>query len=190
MKKETKITRFVWIDCEMTGLDVSKDVLLEIATIITDTNLNIIEEGSNIIIHQQEQHLQAMLPIVKELHQKSNLIEEVKTSNISLHEAQEQTLALIEKHCAQQEAVLAGNSVWQDALFLRKYMPRVTDYLNYRIVDVSAVKLLVRQWYPQSHYVSFKKAETHRALTDIRESINELKHYRQYFFKSNETINS
>lgn len=182
VKKEVNIKHFVWIDCEMTGLDVAKDVLLEIATIITDTQLTTVIEGPSFVIQQPEEHLQAMIPFVKELHEKSGLTQQVRASTISLHEAQEQTLAFIAQHCAQNEAALAGNSVWQDALFLRKYMPGITDYLNYRIVDVSSVKLLVRQWYPQDPHISFKKAETHRALQDIRESINELKHYREYFF--------
>lgn len=186
MKKETKINRFVWIDCEMTGLDVAKDVLLEIATIITDTNLDIIAEGPNIIIHQHSEHLEAMIPFVKELHKESGLIDEVSRSTISLQDAQDQTLALIVQHCKAQEAVLAGNSVWQDAMFLRKYMPQVIDYLNYRLLDVSAIKLVIKQWYAQDPCVNFKKAETHRALADIRESINELKHYREHFFKPNQ----
>ncbi len=182
-KKEVNIKHFVWIDCEMTGLDVAKDVLLEIAIIITDTQLTTAIEGPSFVIHQTEEHLEAMVPFVKELHAKSGLTEQVRASTISLQDAQEQTLTFIAQHCVQNEAALAGNSVWQDALFLRKYMPGITDYLNYRIVDVSSVKLLVRQWYPQDSNTSFKKAETHRALQDIRESINELKHYREYFFK-------
>lgn len=182
-KKEVNIKHFVWIDCEMTGLDVNKDVLLEIATIITDTQLTSVIEGPSLVIHQPEEHLQSMIPVVKELHAKSGLTDQVRVSTISVHEAQEQTYAFIAQYCAPNEAVLAGNSVWQDALFLRKYMPRIVDYLNYRMVDVSAVKLLVRQWYQQDPRAQFKKAETHRALNDIRESINELKHYREYFFK-------
>lgn len=181
-KQEVNIKHFVWIDCEMTGLDVNKDVLLEIATIITDTQLTTAIEGPSFVIHQSQAHLDSMIPFVKDLHAKSGLTDLVKASTISLDDAQEQTFAFIAQHCAQNEAVLAGNSVWQDALFLRKYMPRITDYLNYRMVDVSAVKLLVRQWYPQDSHINFKKAETHRALNDIRESINELKHYREHFF--------
>lgn len=183
-KKEAIINRFVWIDCEMTGLDITKDVLIEIATIITDTDMNLIEEGPDLVIHQPEQALSDMIPIVQDLHASSGLIDEVRKSTITVAEAEEQTLSFIQKHCQQSQAVLAGNSVWQDRNFLCKYMPRITDFLNYRIVDVSSVKLLVRQWYPNDSNIRFKKAETHRALTDIQESISELKHYKKFFFKS------
>ncbi len=183
-KKEVNITRFVWIDCEMTGLNVQKDVLIEIATIITDINLEILAEGPDLVIHQSEKHLAAMLPVVVELHKPSGLLDEVRESTISLQEAEQQTLDFIQEHCMQNEAVLAGNTVWQDGIFLRKYMPRITDFLNYRIVDVSSIKLLVCQWYPNDPHIKFKKAKSHRALTDIRESIAELKHYRKHFFKS------
>jgi oligoribonuclease len=181
-KKEAIIDRFVWIDCEMTGLDITKDVLLEIATIITDGDLNIIAEGPDIVIHQPEAALAHMIPVVQDLHTKSGLIDEVKKSTISLTDAQERTFLFIQQHCEREKAVLAGNSVWQDGMFLRKYMPRITDYLNYRIVDVSSLKVLVRQWYPNDPHVKFKKTESHRALTDIRESIAELKWYKKYFF--------
>lgn len=181
-KKEAIIDRFVWIDCEMTGLDITKDVLLEIATIITDVNLNIIAEGPDIVIHQPEAALDDMIPIIKDLHAKSGLADEVKNSTVSLADAEQKTFTFIKEYCEQNRAVLAGNTVWQDGIFLRKYMPRITDYLNYRIVDVSSVKLLVRQWYPDNPHVQFKKGDTHRALTDIRESIDELKWYKKYFF--------
>lgn len=181
-KKEAIIDRFVWIDCEMTGLDITKDVLLEIATIITDVNLHIIAEGPDLVIHQPEAALTSMIPIVKELHAKSGLIDEVKKSTISLADAEHQTFAFIKEYCEQHQAVLAGNTVWQDGIFLRKYMPRITDYLNYRIVDVSSLKVLVRQWYPNNPHIKFKKGDTHRALNDIRESIEELRWYKRYFF--------
>lgn len=182
-KKEVIINKFVWIDCEMTGLDSRKDVLVEIATIITDTKLEIIAEGPSLVIHQAERHLEGMHPYVEELHKKSGLLEEIRKSTISLQDAEHQTFDFIEKHCTKNEAVLAGNTVWQDGIFLRTYMPRITDFLNYRIVDVSSIKLLVRQWYPHDPNIKFKKAESHRALTDIRESIAELRHYREHFFK-------
>ncbi len=183
MKKEVKINRFIWIDCEMTGLEIQKDVLLEIATIITDVDLNIIAEGPELVIHQSDKHLNAMIPIVDEMHKKSGLTEDVRASTISLEEAEKQTFEFLQKHCKKEAGVLAGNTVWQDALFLRKYMPCITDHLNYRIVDVSSVKVLVNQWYPKDPYTKFKKSKTHRALADIRESIDELRHYRRYFFR-------
>jgi len=175
--------KLVWIDCEMTGLELHKDVLLEIATIITDGNLNVIAEGPELVIHQAEKHLANMVDVVKQMHKKSGLDDAVRASTISLEEAEHQTFAFIADHCKQDEAVLAGNTVWQDGLFLRKYMPRITNYLNYRIVDVSSIKVLVRQWYPKDPYADFKKNKTHRALDDIQESIAELRHYRKYFFK-------
>jgi oligoribonuclease len=181
-KKEAIVNRFVWIDCEMTGLDIAKDVLLEIATIITDVDLNIIAEGPDIVIHQPDDALDNMIPVVKDLHSKSGLTDEVKKSTVSLAQAEQKTLSFIHQYCQRDQAVLAGNSVWQDGIFLRKYMPKITEYLNYRIVDVSSVKVLVRQWYPHDHHVKFKKAETHRALNDIKESIAELKWYKKHFF--------
>ena len=183
MKKDPVINRFVWIDCEMTGLEVQKDVILEIATIITDINLEIIAEGPQLVIHQSDRHLDDMIPIVRDMHLKSGLTKDVRASQISLEEAEKQTFDFIAKHCKPQEAVLAGNTVWQDGLFLRKYMPRISGYLHYRIVDVSSVKCLVQQWYPKDPYINFTKSKTHRALSDIRESIAELKHYRKYFFR-------
>jgi oligoribonuclease len=183
MKKAVKVNRFIWIDCEMTGLEIQKDVLLEIATIITDVDLNIIAEGPELVIHQSDKHLDAMIPLVRDMHKKSGLTEDVRSSAVSLDEAEKQTFEFIQKHCKKEAGVLAGNTVWQDALFLRKYMPRITNFLNYRIVDVSSVKVLVNQWYPKDPYTKFEKAKTHRALADIRESIAELRHYRKYFFR-------
>ena len=188
MKKDPVINRFVWIDCEMTGLEIQRDVILEIATIITDCNLEIIAEGPELVIHQSEHHLHEMIPIVKEMHEKSGLTIDVRASHISLDEAEHQTFEFITKYCKKNEAVLAGNTVWQDGLFLRKFMPRITNFLNYRIVDVSSVKCLVQQWYPKDPYIKFTKSKTHRALADIRESIAELKHYRKYFFRVDSII--
>lgn len=188
MKKEASINRFVWIDCEMTGLEIQKDVILEIATIITDINLEIIAEGPELVIHQSDRHLHEMIPIVKEMHEKSGLTEDVRASHISLEEAERQTFEFITQYCKKNEAVLAGNTVWQDGLFLRKYMPRISQHLHYRIVDVSSVKCLVQQWYPKDPYINFTKTKSHRALADIRESIAELKHYRKYFFRVDSII--
>jgi oligoribonuclease len=188
MKKDSIINRFVWIDCEMTGLEVQRDVILEIATIITDVNLEVIAEGPELVIHQDDYHLNEMIPIVKEMHEKSGLTRDVKASHISLELAEQLTFDFIAQHCKRYSAVLAGNTVWQDGLFLRKYMPRISNYLHYRIVDVSSVKCLVQQWYPKDPYINFSKAKSHRALADIRESIAELKHYRKYFFRVDSMI--
>lgn len=179
MKKKD---RLVWLDLEMTGLNPDVDVILEIATIITDNQLNIIAEGPSLIINQPQSALDLMDDWVRKAHGKSGLTEAVGKSSIMLAVAQEETLDFIKAHCAYQEGVLAGNSVWQDRSFLRKYMPRITDYLHYRIIDVSTVKELANRWYPQSQFLKFEKPDNHRALEDVRGSIKELAHYRKYFF--------
>ena len=172
----------VWIDCEMTGLDPSKDVILEIATIITDNSLAIIEEGPSLVIHQDDSALRGMSDVVRNLHKPSQLIDEVKESTITLREAEEKTLAFLKDHCEQGLAPLCGNSVWNDRNFLQAYMPRIIQYLHYRMIDVTSVKELVARWYPNDPDLEFSKKETHRALPDIKESIAELRHYRKYFF--------
>lgn len=178
--KNTK--RFVWIDLEMTGLDPAKDHILEIATIITTTELEIVAEGPCYIIHQPKSVLDVMDKWVRKIHTASDLISKVETSPISLETAYQETLQFIKQHCKKDKAYLAGNSVWQDRMFLCRYMPDIVNFLNYRLIDVSSLKLLVKNWYAKNKNANFKKDDSHRALNDIRESINELKHYRQYFF--------
>lgn len=172
----------VWIDLEMTGLNPDMDVILEIATIITDSELNIIAEGPEIIINQPEEKLLIMDEWVRKVHQRSGLIDAVRKSNVSCAQAAEETFDFIRDYCERETGTLAGNSVWVDRAFLRRYMPQITDYLHYRIVDVSSVKVLVRRWYPNNPQVDFKKSENHRALEDVRGSIEELRHFREYFF--------
>lgn len=174
--------KLVWLDLEMTGLNADYDVILEIATIITDSELNIIAQGPTFVVHQSEGALSVMEDYVRNMHAKSGLTEKVRASKVTLSEAYEQTFAFIKQHCAKHNALLAGNSVWQDRAFLLKYMPDIVRYLHYRIIDISGVKMLVRGWYPTSPYADFKKPESHRALEDVKESIEELKHYRKYFF--------
>lgn len=176
-----KDTNFVWIDLEMTGLNSEQDHILEIATIITDDQLNIIEQGPALIIHQPEKHLQGMDEWVLETHTKNGLLKKVKESNISLQQATQQTFNFIQKYCTPDTALLAGNSVWKDREFLQKYMPEITNYLFYRLIDVTSIKILIDRWYPDSPHKEFLKKDTHRALEDIIESINELQHYRKYF---------
>lgn len=173
---------FVWIDLEMTGLDPHKDVILEIASLITDSQLNILEEGPTFTIQQPEQILQNMSSWSQKQHEASGLIAQVREFGVPLDFAQEQTLAFIKQHCKKDEALLCGNSVWQDRAFLVPYMPNIVDYLHYRIIDVTTIKELVQRWYPHDPHVQFKKSDTHRAIDDIRESVNELRHYRKYFF--------
>ncbi len=172
----------VWIDLEMTGLNADYDVILEIATIITDNKLNIIAQGPSLVVYQPEKALSVMEEYVKNMHAKSGLTDKVRSSGTTLNAAYEQTFSFIKQHCTKHHAMLAGNSVWQDRAFLLKYMPDIVKFLHYRIIDISCVKMLVRGWYPDSPYANFKKPESHRALEDVKESIEELKHYRKYFF--------
>lgn len=175
-------TNLVWIDLEMTGLEPQTDTILEIATIITDGNLTILTEGPHLVIHQPNDVLDNMKQWCKDTHGKSGLITAVQESKITLKDAEEQTFECIKQYCPPQEGMLAGNTIWQDRNFLYKYMPRITNYLHYKLLDVTGIQQAVKRWYPNSSYAEFKKADTHRALTDIRESIEELKHYRKYFF--------
>jgi oligoribonuclease len=168
----------------MTGLNIANDVILEIACAITDGNLNVIAEGPSFIIHQPEEKLAAMGKWCQDHHGKTGLTESVRQSTISLEQAELETMAFIKQHCAIHTAVLAGNSVWQDRVFLDKYMPSITNYLHYRIVDVTSVKELVKRWYPHDKNIEYKKSDRHRALSDVYESIAELKHFRRYFFVS------
>lgn len=173
----------VWVDLEMTGLDLTKDHILEIATLITDNELTLIAHGPDIVIHQPEAILENMNSWCKEHHGKSGLTEAVRASKTTLKEAEVQTLAFIKEYCKESTGLLAGNSVYQDRAFLNQYMPSIVNFLNYRIIDVSTVKELARRWYPNDPLTDFKKQETHRALTDIEESIKELAHYKKYFFR-------
>lgn len=166
----------VWIDCEMTGLDPDRHTLIEIATIITDFDLTIIDRGPDLAIKPSPSALKKMDAWPRRAHTKSGLLERAKTEGVSLAEAEKQTLRFIKKHCAAKTAPLCGNSVWQDKRFLSQYMPAVERYLHYRIVDVSSIKLMARHWYPGQNPPA--KQETHRALADIEESIAELKFYR------------
>ena len=179
MKREP---RLIWIDLEMTGLNPQKDQILEIATIITDNNLSLIEEGPSLVIHTDENHLSGISQEVKNLFAKSDLIEKVRASHVGLQQAEEQTVAFIKKHCTPGLSPLCGNSVWTDRAFLAAHMPRIIELLHYRIIDVSSIKEIINRWYPNEPDTQFAKREIHRALADIRESIAELKHYRRYFF--------
>jgi oligoribonuclease len=178
-KKSKK--HLVWIDCEMTGLDPAKDVLLEIATIITNYDLEIVDRGPALAIKQTEARLAGMDAWNRRTHRKSGLIDRVRTEGVTVAEAQKQTLAFVKKYCYAQTAPLCGNSIGQDKRFLAKYMPELHEYLHYKVVDVSSIKVLVREWY-EGRYESPKKKENHRALDDIEESIAELAYYREHVF--------
>jgi oligoribonuclease len=173
--------RLVWVDLEMTGLDPETCAIVEIATIVTDANLQILAEGPCLVIHQPDEVLSSMSSFVRDLHQKSGLLERIRTSSVTLEAATDETMTFLEKFASKGNSPLCGNSVWKDRSFLEKYMPRVIAFLHYRMVDVSTIKELVRRWYPQEWHAP-KKKEVHRALDDIRESIEELKWYRSKVF--------
>jgi len=183
MAKPTE-KKFIWIDLEMTGLDPSKDVILEIATIVTDGQLNIIAQGPEIVISQPETVLEGMDKWCTNVHGKSGLSAKVRLSDTSVQEAEQQTLAFLRDHCEEGKAPLAGNSVWMDRVFMMKYMPRLYNFLHYRTIDVSTIKELAKNWFNDEEKFRFKKNNTHRALEDIIESIEELKFYRGLMFKS------
>jgi len=172
----------VWMDLEMTGLDPVVDTILEIATIITDGELNIIVEGPSIVVHQSDGVLDAMNDWCTQHHAASGLSEKVRASKVSLEQAEQQTLDFIKLHVPQGVSPLCGNSIHQDRRFLVPYMPTLEAYFHYRNIDVSTVKELVRRWYPTLSAPA--KAGEHLALADVRESIEELKFYRQAVFKS------
>ena len=173
--------RLVWIDCEMTGLDPAHNVLLEIATIITDYDLEIVARGPVLAIKQSEARLEAMDRWNKRTHKKSGLLQRVREEGVSVAEAERQTLSFVKKYCYKRTAPLCGNSIGQDKRFLAKYMPDLHEFLHYKVVDVSSIKVLVKEWYGNK-YESPKKQELHRALADIEESIAELAYYRDHVF--------
>ena len=173
----------VWMDLEMTGLDHTRDVIVEIATIITDDELVIIEEGPDLVIHQPDEVLAAMDPFVVEMHTKSGLLDQIKASTISLSDAAAATLEFIKQHVPEPASVpLCGNSIGTDRRFLAAYMPEIENHLHYRSIDVSSVKELVKRWYPDVDASRPRGLGSHRALDDIRESIRELVYYRERVF--------
>jgi oligoribonuclease len=171
----------LWVDLEMTGLDPDTCVIVEIATIVTDQELNVLAEGPNLVIRPPDDALARMAPFVRELHVKSGLYDRMLASPITLEDAKRETLAFAERHVTKGASPLCGNSVWKDRSFLDKYMPEVTALLHYRMIDVSGIKELVRRWYGPTFQAPRKK-EVHRALDDIRESIEELLWYRAKVF--------
>ena len=173
----------VWMDLEMTGLDPDKDVIVEIATVITDDDLQVVAEGPDLVIHHSDEVLSVMDPFVVDMHTKSGLLTSIKESTLSLEEAGRQTLDFIKLHIPQAQSVpLCGNSIGTDRRFLAAYLPDIEHHLHYRSVDVSSVKELARRWYPEASISRPPKAGAHRALNDIRESVKELAYYRQSFF--------
>ncbi len=176
--------RLVWIDLELSGLAVERERILEIATLVTDSELQVVAEGPELILHQDEAVLAGMDDWNREHHAVSGLTEAVRASQLDEAEAERQVLAFVSAHCGPRSAPLAGNSVWLDRRFLARWMPRLDAYLHYRIVDVSTVKELARRWYPERFERRPEKRDRHRALDDIRESIAELAWYRREVFRS------
>ncbi|XP_065559853.1 probable oligoribonuclease [Artemia franciscana] len=175
--------RLVWVDLEMTGLDVDRDYILEMSCIITDPELNVITEGLTVAIKQPDRILENMNEWCQKHHTESGLVARCKASNIYTPQAENMMLELIESCTPKGKCVLAGNSVHEDRRFLAKHMPRIINHLHYRIVDVSTIKELCRRWYPTEFLGQPKKMLKHRALDDILESIQELKYYKSTIFK-------
>lgn len=179
----------VWMDLEMTGLDHTVDVIVEIATLVTDDELNIVAEGPDIVVHQPDDVLQRMDPFVVDMHTRSGLLDLIRGSTVSLEEAGRATLEFIRAHVPEARTVpLCGNSIGTDRRFLAAYLPEIEEYLHYRSVDVSSVKELVRRWYPDVLTQRGWKAGTHRALDDIRESVSEMRLYRELVFCSADVV--
>jgi oligoribonuclease len=173
----------VWIDCEMTGLDLTKDALIEIAALVTDADLNVLGDGIDVVIHADDAALNAMPDVVRDMHARSGLTEEVRRSTTTIAEAERQVLDYVRSHVPDpRSAPLAGNSIATDRGFIARDMPALDSHLHYRMVDVSSIKELCRRWYPRIYYAQPGKGLAHRALADIRESIRELAYYRQTAF--------
>jgi oligoribonuclease len=174
--------RLVWIDCEMTGLDLSADALVEIACVVTDGELNELDEGIDVIIKPPAEALDQMPDLVREMHTASGLLTELP-GGMTLEEAQDLVLAYVRQHVPEpRKAPLCGNSIATDRAFLARDLQRLDEYLHYRMVDVSSVKELARRWYPRVYFASPAKVGGHRALADIKESISELRYYREAIF--------
>ena len=175
-----KKTNLIWIDLEMTGLVPEKDIIIEIATVVTDAYLNVLAEGPSLAIHQDNKHLDSMDEWNTRQHTKSGLVQRVKESEISVNEAEKQTLDFLMKYVDPGASPMCGNSICQDRRFLYNYMPKLENFFHYRHIDVSTIKELAVRWKPEVVTTSFKQSK-HLALSDIYDSINELKHYREHF---------
>ena len=174
--------RLVWIDCEMTGLDLGADALIEVAALVTDFDLNVLGEGVDVIIKPSQESLDQMVEFVRSMHEKSGLLDEL-ANGTTLADAEAQVLAYIQEHCPEgSRPPLAGNTVATDRAYLARDMPALESFLHYRIVDVSSIKELSRRWFPRAYFAAPTKRGNHRALADIQESIEELRYYREAVF--------
>ena len=173
----------MWIDCEMTGLNLGSDRLIEIAVLVTDAELNVLGDGVDVVIHTDDAALSSMIDVVAEMHSKSGLIDEVKASTVDLATAESMVLDYVGEHVKQpKSAPLAGNSIATDRAFIARDMPALDSFLHYRMIDVSSIKELCRRWYPRIYFGQPAKGLAHRALADIHESIRELQFYRRTAF--------
>ena len=182
----SKHNRLVWIDLEMTGLDPDHHVVVEVAALVTDADLNILGQGVDIVVHATEEQLAGMSEFVADMHGSSGLTEAIRASTTTIEQAEQAVLDLITEHCDPEHPVpLAGNSIATDRSFIRKHMPRLDNALHYRMIDVSTLKELARRWYPRIYFNQPEKGLAHRALADIVESIRELDYYRRSFIAPN-----
>ena len=175
--------RLVWIDCEMTGLSLGHDALIEIAALVTDSELNVLGDGVDLVIHASDESLAAMPEVVAEMHARSGLTEEVRASTLTVADAEQKVLEYVRQYVPDvRSAPLCGNSIATDRGFIARDMPALDAHLHYRMVDVSSIKELARRWYPRVYYAQPDKGLAHRALADIQESIRELRYYRGTVF--------
>jgi oligoribonuclease len=175
--------RLVWIDCEMTGLELGSDLLVEVAALVTDSELKVLDDGIDVVIGATAEQLERMPEVVRDMHAASGLTEAVLASTVTLQEAEQQVLAYVKQFVPEaRKAPLCGNSIATDRGFLARDMAELDGWLHYRMVDVSSVKELARRWYPRAYYNAPKKGGGHRALADIRESVQELAYYRSVVF--------
>jgi oligoribonuclease len=174
--------KLVWIDCEMTGLSLEHDALIEVAALVTDYELNVLGDGVDLVIKPPAAALEQMNEVVTRMHTSSGLLEELD-AGLTMREAEEQVLAYIRRHVTEpRKAPLAGNTIGTDRMFLARDMPELENWMHYRVIDVSSIKELTRRWYPRAYFAAPSKAGNHRALADITESIDELRFYRKAVF--------
>lgn len=176
------LNRLIWVDLEMTGLDVEQNTIIEIATIVTDGQLNIVAEGPCLAVHQPEAQLARMDEWNVSHHTKSGLIDKVRASTITMEMAQDQTLTFLRQHVPAGVSPMCGNSIWQDRRFISRYMPALEKHFHYRHIDVSTIKELARRWKPDAIFKKDDSAQ-HQALHDVKESIKELQHYRDVWLQ-------
>ena len=177
------LDRLVWADCEMTGLDLRYDALIEIAVLVTDSELRVLDDGVDIVITASDELLDGMQPVVRDMHASSGLTDEVRASTTTVADAEQRVLDYLRKHVPDARTVpLCGNSIATDRAFLARDMPELDAFLHYRMIDVSSIKELCRRWYPRVYFSQPQKGLAHRALADIKESIRELRYYRSTVF--------